>query len=152
MDQRVQEEQEKKSREQHATYMVERESIEAFPTLGSSTKTKASCWGSKPTSVGSADGVEALNESARKARHPRIQPRKAKASPGPKLVDLRSSLPQAPKRLMVDLTTSVLPNGPKPPTALEMSHAYDEFLRVEAECGWEGHSEAKGSWWEEDEW
>jgi len=149
MDQRAQEEQEMKSREQHAAYVATRDSTSAFPTLGSSTKTKVNSWGSKPTSVGSADGVEALNESARKARHPRIQPRKAKASSGPKMVDLSSSLPQAPKRLMVDLTTSVLPNGPKPTTALEMNHAYEEFLRVEDECGWAGHSEAKGSWWDE---
>jgi len=141
---------EKKSREQREAYLATRNSTTAFPTLGSVTdsKTKVSCWGSKPTSVGSSDGVEALNEAAKKARHPTLHRRKLVAKrEGPKMVDLGVVLPIAPKRQMVDLTTALLPSGPRQLDLSEMDQAYEEFLAAEEH--WEPPA-ANDDWWNDE--
>ena len=146
---------EKKSREQHEAYIATRDSTTAFPTLGSVTKTKpkSSCWGSKPTSIGSADGVEELNEAARKARHPTLHLRKPVVKrEGPKMVDLGVVLPIAPKRQMVDLTTALLPSGPRQLDLSEMDRAYEEFLAAEEH--WEppvANDYDDNEWWNDED-
>jgi hypothetical protein len=149
VEQREKESMEKRSREQRETYLVTRDSTTAFPTLGSATKTRATCWGSKPSSVGSSDGVEALNEAARKERQPKIQRRKAVSQMAvPTMVDLGMVLPCAPTRQMVDLTTALLPSGPRQLDLSDMDRAYEEFLAAEEH--WEPPVEDEDGWWNED--
>ena len=145
-------EMERQTREHREAYMSSRESTEVFPTLGSKVTTKINGWGSKPTSISSSEGVEALNEAARKDRHPTLQKRKANIVSTSHMIDLTTSLPSAPTRQMVDLTSALLPTGPRHLDLCDVDRAYQEFLAGEEDWAY-GVPEPfveEDDWWQDD--
>ena len=141
---RNQEQIEKSSWEARQTYQVERSSKQAFPCLGSSaSKTRTTCWGSKPSSINSAEGVVELNEvESKKPRFVSLRRKtRTKAQTAPEtFVDLDDYLLSAPKTQTMDLTSSLLPTGPKlskpvQPTPFGSQVEEDYWLQVHLDQG-----------------
>ena len=147
MDQRSKELYERQSREQLEDYIATRESALVFPTLGSGHTNKVNGWGSKPSSIGSSEGVESMNELTRKACHTPTR-HKSKVSNAPNMCDLTFSASLPPTRQVVDLTNDLLPTAPRQMDLSEMDRAYQEFLAEEEEY----YQPISGGGDEEDDW
>ena len=108
-----------------------------FPSLGGGGKRQSGliAWGTKPSSVVSADGVEELNKAAQKRQY--VVPARRKKTTVPSTtgpVDLTGMMPIAPERHMIDLSNMLLPTGPKLSRVVIPSQAdeeYEEFCAAE---------------------